>query len=239
MPRPTLSLVVLALVAVQAGRFGAASPRRMLLLHGSGMSAGAFLQSKTASGAKEFLTGVPLRTDAGSVIPPNWLYSALDAGSDDGGWFKDGLAGVDVSIASVEDAIAEQEVAGVIGHEQGATVAALVAARSALGEGPPLKFAVLCGGAMPTAGRYAELLHRLRDSPGASIPTLHCIGNSDGERAQAEELAACFGPLAEILRHDRGGAMPDRNWWEETKGYPERVTGGNRWCTQHRGPWWY
>ena len=72
-----------AVPVVQAGRFGAASPRRMLLLHGSGMSAGAFLQSKTASGAKEFLTGVPLRTDAGSVIPPNWLYSALDAGSDD------------------------------------------------------------------------------------------------------------------------------------------------------------
>ena len=39
---------------------------------------------------------------------------------------------------------------GVIGHEQGATVAALIAARSALGEGPALQFAVMCGAAMPT-----------------------------------------------------------------------------------------
>ena len=56
---------------------------------------------------------------------------------------------------------------------------------------------------------------------------------------QAEELAACFGPSAEILWHDGGSAMPGLSWWEETKGFPERAIGGNRWCTQFLGPWWY
>lgn len=55
---------------------------------------------------------------------------------------------------------------------QGATVAALIAARSALGEGTALQFAVMCGAVMPTHKPYAELLHRLRDSDAASIPTL-------------------------------------------------------------------
>ncbi|KAL1515960.1 hypothetical protein AB1Y20_002573 [Prymnesium parvum] len=230
------------MLAVLAGTpglpaIGAASSRRFLLLHGSGTSAGAFLNSPTASGAKSFLSGVPCRVDAGGDVPPNWLYSAVDAGTDDGSWWKgDALEGIDRSIAKVEAAVDEQQAVGIIGHEQGATLAAIIAARSALGDGPPLKFAVLCGGAMPSAAPYAELLHRLRDTAEASIPTLHCIGGADGS---AEALAACFGPTAEILRHDQGSAMPGPRWWEDTQGFPEKVIGGNRWVTQFRGPFWY
>lgn len=193
--------------------------------------------SPTASGAKDFIAGVPRRTDAGSVAPPNWLYAALDSGSADGCWWQDGYKGAEAAIKAVEDSIEEFGAAGVIGHEQGATLAALVAARSALGEGSrPLKFAVLCGAEMPTQGPYAELLQRLRDTPDASIPTLHCIGSED---PQAEALAACFGPQAEVLRHDKGSAMPGSDWWEQTRAFPERITGGRYWCTQHRGPFRY
>lgn len=193
--------------------------------------------SPTRSGGKAFLTGIPRRTDAGSVAPPNWLYSALDASNANGDWWDDDFRGAETSIASVEEAIVEQGIAGLVGHEMGGTLAAIVAARSALGEGPPLKFAVVCSAAMPATGPYADLLARLQESPEASVPTLHCIG-SDGVE-DAEQLAACFAPSAEILRHERGRAMPDETWWEQTRGYPERVTGGRFWCTQHHGPWTY
>ena len=170
-----VTLVLLTLVGESAaGRFGAQSPRRFVLLHGSGTSAGAFTVSPTAAGGKNFLEGVPRRTDAGSVAPPNWLYAAVDSGSSDGSWFEENtFKRLDIAIAAVEEAIEDFGAVGVIGHEQGATVAALVAARSALGEGPALQFAIICGAAMPTHEPYAELLQQLRDSDAASIPTLY------------------------------------------------------------------
>ena len=216
-----VTLVLLTLVDESAaGKFGAQSPRRFVLLHGSGTSAGAFTVSPTAAGGKNFLEGVPRRTDAGSVAPPNWLYAAVDSGSSDGSWFEENtFKRLDIAIAAVEEAIEDFGAVGVIGHEQGATVAALVAARSALGEGP---CSLSCIGPQPPAHQ-----------PWARR---HCIGGAD---ASAEALAACFGTAAEVLRHERGGAMPGPSWWEETRGYPERITGGKYWCTQHRGPWMY
>jgi len=234
----TLSATLLGALSFPA--IGADSPRRMLVLHGSGTTAGAFVNSPTTSGAKKFLSGVPCRQDAGggSGVPPNWQWSALDAGSPDGSWWSDEkYSGLQQSIANVEAEILEQQAVGIVGHEQGATLAAIVAARSILGEGVPLKFAVCCGAEMPTAGPYADLLNRLRDL-GASMPTLHCISTTESIEA-TEELAACFAPSAEILRHGGGSAMPGPSWWEETQGYPERVTGGLSWVTQARGPFRY
>ena len=129
------ALLLLALLGeAAAGKFGAQSHRRFVLLHGSGTSAGAFTASPTAIGAKDFLTGVPRRTDAGSAAPPNWMYAAVDSGSSDGSWFdEDTMKRAELSIAAVEEAIQDFGAVGVIGHEQGATVAALIAARSALG----------------------------------------------------------------------------------------------------------
>lgn len=234
-----LLLLAAALVPARsmAGVIGAESPRRFLLLHGAGTSGGAFLSSPSARGAKQFLKGVPRRPDAGGAIPPNWIYSALDAGSADGRWFDDDYGGLDFAIKEVEVAIREQEAVGIIGHEQGATLAALVAARSSLGVGAPLKFAVVCGASMPAEDSpYAELLRRLRETAGCEpIPTLHCLGGAAGG---AEAVAACF-PNAELLRHDGGGAMPGPDWWAETTAFPERVTGGNRWVTQYGGPFYY
>ena len=244
-PMPTRLLLALLFVAdgaVSLPAIGASSSRRFLLLHGSGTTAGAFLNSPTKLGAKNFLNGVPCRTDANSaLIPPNWLYTALDADSVDGGWYGKDFEGWEKSIVSIANTIESDQAVGLVGHEEGAVIAAAVAALSALGEGPPLKFAVLCGAAMPESGPVADLLQRLRDTPGASIPTLHCISESDPNcpPESAEELAKCFGDSAEILRHDSGVGMPPPSWWEETQAFPERVIGGNRWCTQFAGPFYY
>lgn len=181
------------------------------------------------------------RTDAGNRVPPNWQWEALDAGSSDGTWWSDGeqYKGIEASIAAVEAAVLDTGAAGIIGHEQGATLAAIVAARAALGEGPALKFVVVCGGTMPT-GKYAGVLERQRDdSTVEPICSLHCFDKGMDGAKSAEELAACFAPSAEILWHENGIALPAASWWEQTRAFPERVTGGKQWCTQFKGPFNY
>ena len=215
LPRIVLVISVGAVEPMAAAPVGAASPRRMLMLHGSGASAGSFVNSDTKYGGKEFIEGIPRRTDAGSVAPPNWLYEALDANSGNGEWWQDGdaLTGIEASIAAVENEICNFNAAGLVGHEQGATLAAIVAARSMLGEGPPLKFAVLCNAELPSTGPFLELFLKLKDAPERKIlPTLHCIGGEREANQKSVELAACFGSAAETLWHSRDGAMPDRNW---------------------------
>lgn len=142
--RLLLCLAVSAVVsALQYG-----NRRHFLLVHGSGTSASAFENSPTAAGAKLFLAGVPRRQDANSaLVPANWQYSAPDAGTADGSWWQGDGVGLDLSVERIEAIIAARpEISGIIGHEQGGTVAAIVAARAALKEGPrPLDFAVICG----------------------------------------------------------------------------------------------
>ena len=107
----------------------------------------------------------------------------------------------------------------------------MVAAKSALGMGPPsLQFAIISGAVMPpTNSPLATLLHAMRDNPDASIPTLHCLSRSDprGPRAVelGEELAECFAPSAELLWHDGGSSLPNQYWWYQTGGFPDRATG--------------
>ena len=220
-------LLMLAAVAVgvdSLAQQAAVPSRTLLLIHGSGTDAGAFVSSPTAVGAKNFLSAIPPRRRD----PQPWQFTSVDAGSDDGSWFRPGrggpMEGIEKSIAVVEAAIEERQVAGIVGHEQGGTLAAIVAARSALGLGPRLGFAVLCGAAFPRP--MEEMFQTLRDSPDASIPTLHCLSTSDTASPceQGEELAGCFAS-AEILWHDGGSAMPGRSWWKDSMGFPDRVSG--------------
>lgn len=225
-----------------------ANRRSFLLIHGKGTSAGAFANSPTAAGAKDFIAGVPRRPDQGTgFVPLNWQYVAVDAGTEDGSWWQGSdLRGMEASVATVEAAIEEGEgsITGLVGHGQGGLVAAVVAARAALGLGPvgtassksldptALKFAVICGAAMPEAGTYADLLRQMRDSRDAGIRTLHCLSEDDPTSQLGKELAACF-PNAETLWHGRGAAMPDRSWWKETKAFPDRATGVYRYVDQY------
>lgn len=207
---------------------GSAAARRFLLLHGAGTTAEAFVNSPTASGAKDFLLGLPPRRRD----PNPWCYTALDAGSADGTWYddQDGWTGLDRAIEAVEEAVEAEQMAGIVGHEQGGLVAALVAARASLGVGPRcLQFAVISGAAMPhEESRWAELLTELRDATEApSVRTLHCLSESNpiNSAELGAALADCFGPSAEILWHDRGKAMPGRSWWKETNGFLDRAVG--------------
>mgnify|MGYP006156615837 CR=1 FL=1 len=208
--------------------------RHFILLHGSGTSGAAFPNSPTNKGAKSFMQGVPRRVDANSgLVPANWQWVALDAGNDEGTW----LLNLASSVAAVE---AELEAgggkySGIVGHEQGGTLAAIVAARAALGEGPlSLEFAVISGAAMPADPPYTDLLRRLRDSPDKEIRTLHCLSKLDtvSPPELGEELAGCFGQTAEVLWHDRGNAMPDKSWWKATRAFPDRATGQKRYVDQ-------
>lgn len=176
--------------------------RSLLLLHGSG------------GNAKEFTRRL------GNHLSP-WTLEAIDAPAGNGKWWTypagqrsftaSSYSGAEESIAVVEAALQAGNHAGVLGFSQGAMLAAIVAARSALGENNvPLKFAVLSASAMPKP--YEALLHRLRDSPSPPMlmPTLHTLCKADDMNPAelGEEIAGCFGPRAEVLWHAAGHAVP-------------------------------
>jgi hypothetical protein len=90
---------------------------------------------------------------------PSCTFDAVDAPSGTGKWWTYGpglrsytapsYEGAEESIALVESRISSGGYDGILGFSQGAMLAAIVAARSALGEGPPLKLAVCCASALP------------------------------------------------------------------------------------------
>ena len=97
---------------------------------------------------------------------------------------------------------------GVLGFSQGAMLAAIVAARSALGEGPPLQLAICCAAALPKP--YEGLLERLRDAPSPRpLRTLHTLSKQDGMNPpeMGEGVASCFSG-AEVEWHDGGHKVP-------------------------------
>ena len=132
--------------------------RKILLLPGSCSSAGAFLNMPTGAAP---LIGAAKATyhDGGRLA---WLFEAIDPQTPSGEWFCPGGTGegADESIAAVEAALEAGGFAGLVGFDDGAALASLVAARAALGEGCAgrLQFAVMCSATMPKP--YEPLLHR-------------------------------------------------------------------------------
>ena len=219
---------LLALTTADAAPIGARSTRRILLLHGTGASAAAFVNH----GAKPLISAVPCWLDAGAPgVPLNWQFSALDAdeglplrgaGYDGELWgYPKGededtatkCPGADESIAAVEANVVEDGIAGIVGFEQGGALAAIVAARSALGDGPPLQFAVCIAAAAPRP--FAPLFQRLRDTPSASIPTMHCVSEADANHRAGVALADAFGPTAQLVWHENGRKMPPREFFRD------------------------
>lgn len=107
-------------------------------------------------------------------------------------------------------------------------LAAVVAARAAIGEGDPeaakaLKFAVVCSAALPNP--YRPLLERLREKAAASsssiLPTLHTLSKVDKMNPPdlGKELAECFGTgdggTASVLWHSAGHEMPPQDMLNE------------------------
>ena len=150
----------------------------------------------------------------------NWHISAIDAEGPGGDWFDEDGTGAKSSIAQIEAEIEERKITGLVGFDTGGQLAAMLAARASLGLGSErLRFAVICGAALPTRPtELDELLSGLRTTPDATsllLPTLHCLSEADtvSPPERGRELAECFGPSAEVLWHDRGHAMPSREWW--------------------------
>ena len=209
-----------------ASAVAAAAPRKALLLHGSSGSAGAFV----SRGAAPFIYACKGRYRDGG--PDAWEFEALDAdivggarSAGCGAWWTypagqrsftaDSYEGDLESICAVEAALEAGRIPALVGFSQGAMLAAIVAARAALGESSVplscLQLVVCCGGAMPNP--HAPLLRRLKEtSPPSLVPTLHCLSKVDriNPPEQGEALAACFGATAEVLWHDGGHVMPPR-----------------------------
>ena len=147
--------------------------RKVLLLPSSSSSAAAFVNLNLPSGALPLIDAAKATYHDGGRLA--WLFEALDPPTKSGEWFESPngkLQGAEESIAAVEAALQDGDFAGLVGFSDGAALASIVAARAALGEGVTcLRFAVACSGAVPES--YVPLLHRLRDTSEAQLPTLH------------------------------------------------------------------
>ena len=166
MERRALAVVLFLLAHGSAVVFN----RKILLLPGSCSSAGAFLNMPTGAAP---LIGAAKATyhDGGRLA---WLFEAIDPQTPSGEWFCPGGTGegADESIAAVEAALEAGGFAGLVGFDDGAALASLVAARAALGEGCAgrLQFAVMCSSIWPTP--YEPLLHRSALHPAPLTVTL-------------------------------------------------------------------
>ena len=197
--------------------------RKILLLHGSTSSAGAFM----ARGAANVLGAASGAYHDGG--PHAWQFGGLDWDADIaevtncGDWWTnedacsaESKAVVDSAVALVESTFREGGYNGILGFEHGAFIASVVAARAELGDSgacSDLQFAVFCSAGI--AEPYAELLERLADTPPSlrrlSLPTLHCLSEADAVMPadQGALLAACFG--GDVLWHDAGHALPPKD----------------------------
>jgi len=96
--------------------------------------------------------------------------------------------GWDASLELLRSLLQEHAPVGVIGFSQGAMAATLVAALSARGELPPLRFVVLVAGRTPRASAFQSLLAEPID-----VESLHVWGERDAfAAAGAPELAEHF-----------------------------------------------
>ena len=177
---------------------------RILCLHGSGGS-GASLLAKLA----------PLLAEA-----PAWQFDAIDAPSGTGMWWTypvgqrsytaSSYEGAEESIKLVEAAIAAGGYCGLLGFSQGAMLAAIIAARSAMADGPPLKLAICLSGALPKP--YEGLLEQLRTAPDTvrgAVRTLHCLCRHDGiNPPELGEQVATYFAASQILWHQDGHNVP-------------------------------
>ena len=182
------------------------SAMRVLCLHGKGGSAASFLDDlqplRSALPAIEFQT-----MDAPGGTRSWWTYPRGERS-----FSASSFSGDDVSIAAVEAELVKGGYDGILGFSQGAMLAAVVAARSALGQGPPdskLSLTVCCGAALPKP--FEPLFAALRESGGApAIRSLHCLSAVDTMNPPelGKALATSFGTSASLLWHDNGHTVP-------------------------------
>ncbi len=115
---------------------------------------------------------------------------------------------------------------GVIGWSQGCTIAAIIAAQSALRDESCIKinWAVLCGGFIPRDRRYQGLF-----TTPIELPTLHVIGCKESESMQARSTAlrAAFAG-SDRLDTSVGHTLPIK--------YPEEMKAISDWIRAKESP---
>ena len=175
-----------------------AASRSLLLLHGSG------------GGGAEFARRL------GTSLAP-WELEAIDAPGGSGRWWTypagersytaSAYEGAEESIAAVEKALVRGNHAGVLGFSQGAMLAAIIAARSALGEGVSASPApsLVCSA---TASRVRSLPKLSPSLPRAAAPE----AGGHERRCGAQAVRASSAPAARGLAAaaDADAALPVR-----------------------------
>lgn len=181
--------------------------KRVLALHGKGSTPAKF--EKTLS---------PLIT---SVSDFDWVFLEAPFSSGNGAaWWTlpanqrsfEALEypGIETSLHTIEQAWKlEGPFDAIIGHSQGAMLAAIFLSLGALGEHACMpSCAILSGAAWPNP--YDARLRAISKNGGLTVPTLHCWGTADDVNppAMAAEIRRTFGSLAEALEHGGGHITP-------------------------------
>jgi len=181
---------------------GAAS-LKVLCLHGRGDSASHFIGQ--IAHIREAVSGEFHAIQAPLPGGAWWTYPKGERS-----YSASSFSGAEASVSMVEQALVEGKFDCLLGFSQGAMLAAVVAARLALGDTPlaqqaTLRLAVMFGAALPKP--YEDLFSRLRDAGGAQgIRTLHCLSKNDitNPPELGSALAGCFGARAQEHWHGNG-----------------------------------
>jgi pimeloyl-ACP methyl ester carboxylesterase len=116
-------------------------------------------------------------------------------------------AGWQSSVAFLSPLLAAGEPSVVLGFSQGALLAALLAAISSVGEGPPVAGVILIAGSLPRAEGLSRYFDRVID-----VPSLHLIGQRDSlMKGAPKKLVERFDPAQRtVLEFDGGHVVPRR-----------------------------
>lgn len=175
---------------------------RALVLHGKG-----------GTGASTAALVRPLLPAGAEIVSPDGPHAAGRRGFS---WWTLPLGqrsyeateweGVAESIALC-DGLGEFDV--VVGHSQGAMLAAILLARGRLGHGPYCGAGVLSGAAWPLP--FADLIEAFPAGAGPAPRTLHSLSEVDtvNPPAQALQLAEAMG--GQVLRHTLGHVIPGKD----------------------------
>ena len=204
-----------------------AGPLRVLCLHGKGGSAREFAErtkfvSELLPPGEVELVCVDAPHSLGEGRGFAWWSQAPDGARS---YEAERFVGADESLAAIRTAWTDQPFDALLGHSQGAMLAAMVVAGCA-GDAVRPRAAIMTGAAWPRP--FGDALRALAARDGATIPpTLHVLGRADGINPpeMGLEVAECCGAEALVHWHDGGHIVPsDAASCEVFRAFLARIT---------------